>query len=119
MQGIKKRKGCGKKEDNGDSIPISVCTLKNILRRGGGGGREGRWENDKVRTCKINSYNFSFTSINKTLQFNNKHNLFENIFKYFHSFIVGQIWYMRLLMNEFPRHYLNSTFNFSKPSEEI
>ena len=29
--------------------------------------------------------NFSFTFINKNLQFNNKHNLFENIFKYLHS----------------------------------
>ena len=62
-----------------------MCTLKHTLRGGEEGGIEGRWENDKVRTCKTNSHNFSFASINKTLPFNNKHNLFENIFKYLHS----------------------------------
>jgi len=48
------------KEDNGNSLPISVCTLKNILRGGEEGRREGRWENDKVITCKTNNYNFSY-----------------------------------------------------------
>lgn len=55
--------------------------IENILKGEEEGGREGRWENDKVRTCNTNSYNFSFTSVNKTLQCNNKHNLFEDIFK--------------------------------------
>jgi len=42
-----------------ETLPISVCTLKNVLRGGEDGRREGRWENDKVRTSKTNSYNFS------------------------------------------------------------
>jgi len=48
------------KEYNRNSLPISVCTLKNILRGGEEGRREGSLENDKVRACKTNCYNFSY-----------------------------------------------------------